>query len=369
MTTLPPSDPLPVRAMRATQPAAAAPATQRSASPSTWDLVSAGRGSVQPARARGAPRIEPATPTLSVSLHDVAPATWPACERVLRAIEAVAPVRVALLVVPRYRGVDSARDPQFMQAIEARIKRGDEVVLHGWTHVDDSPLQRPWGQPIDLLRRRVYTAGEGEFAALDRMEALRRIHAGVGWFGAQGWPLRGFVAPAWLMSRGARAALLDTPLQYAATRGELLLLAAGTTVRAPSLCWSTRSGLRRSLSPPWNALLGLINSTRPLLRIALHPQDADHDAVRESWQRALFAALQTRVARTEGEVADDWIAATLADPLGDDDAVEADDLDLAAAPLDTPAEVLGQMRALGEDARRVDRPLHEGQPTSAAAGR
>lgn len=256
-------------------------------------------GPTQPLRATNAP------PTLAVSLHDVAPATWPACERVLRAIDAVAPVRVALLVVPRYRGIDSARDRGFLRAIERRIARGDEVVLHGWTHVDDMPLQRP----LDLLRRRVYTAGEGEFAALDRMETLRRVQAGVQWFGARGWPLRGFVAPAWLMSRAAREALVDTPLQYAATRRRLLLLAAGTAIAAPSFCWSTRSRTRRALSRVWNALLGAVHAQAPLLRLALHPNDADHADVLASWQAALLHALHTRRARTEGEVADDWIAA------------------------------------------------------------
>ncbi len=262
--------------------------------PETWNLVDAGTRSASSAMA----------PTLAVSLHDVAPATWCACERVLAAVAAVAPIPVALLVVPRYRGVDSAYDRRFLRAIDARLTQGDEAVLHGWTHVDDSPVRRPF----DLLARRVYTAGEGEFAALDRMDALRRLHAGVGWFAARGWPLRGFVAPAWLMSRAARAALVDTPLQYAATRRELLLLSAGQTLFAPSLCWSTRSRWRRAASTPWNALLALVNARRPLLRLALHPGDADHREVMRSWQSELHAALQVRVARTEGDVADDWIA-------------------------------------------------------------
>lgn len=283
----------------------ATPATTgRSAPPDTWNLVNAGRIAV----ASEAPL---QAPTLAVSLHDVAPATWCACERVLAAVAAVAPIPVALLVVPRYRGVDSAYDRRFLRAIEARLAQGDEAVLHGWTHVDDAVVRRPF----DVFSRRVYTAGEGEFAALDRLEALRRLHAGVGWFAARGWPVRGFVAPAWLMSRAARAALVDTSLQYAATRRELLLLAAGHSVVAPSLCWSTRSRWRRAASTPWNALLALVNARRPLLRLALHPGDADHPEVMRSWQSALHAALERRVARTEGDVVDDWAAHLPPDPL------------------------------------------------------
>ncbi len=279
----------------------ARPTSGQAARPQTWNFIDVGRPADPLALA----------PTLSVSLHDVAPATWCACERVLAAVAAVAPIPVALLVVPRYRGVDSAHDRRFLRAIDARLGNGDEAVLHGWTHVDDAPVRRPF----ELLSRRVYTAGEGEFAALDRLDALRRLHAGVGWFAARGWPLRGFVAPAWLMSRAARAALADTPLQYAATRREVLLLTAGQTLMAPSLCWSTRSRWRRAASRPWNAVLAMINARRPLLRLALHPGDADHPDVMASWQSALHAALEQRVARTEGDVADDWIAALPPDPL------------------------------------------------------
>lgn len=264
----------------------------RTAAPETWSLL---------ARRQ----LRTVQPTVAVSLHDVAPATWPACRRVLAAIAAVAPLRVALLIVPHYRGVDAATDAAFLRALDARLAQGDEPVLHGWLHVDDVPAR----SPLAFARRRFYTAAEGEFAALDRQETLRRIHAGVQWFAKRGWPLRGFVPPAWLMSRAARAALADTPLHYAALRSEVLLLTAGRRLAGPSLCWSTRAAWRRALSVPLNAVLARRHATVPLLRIALHPHDADHPQVLASWQRALATALATRSARTEGEVADDWIAA------------------------------------------------------------
>ena len=37
--------------------------------------------------------------TLCVSIHDVAPATWPDCQRVIAAVHAVAPIPLTLLVL------------------------------------------------------------------------------------------------------------------------------------------------------------------------------------------------------------------------------------------------------------------------------
>lgn len=286
-------------------------ATAQATAHATADVATAGslaNAAPMPAGAgacgtRGYNSLQPAARSLCISMHDVAPATWTGCERVLDAMAQCSATRlpVALLIVPRYRGVDSARDRRFLRAIEARAAAGDELVLHGYTHVDEQPAQG-WA-PLDVLRRRVYTAGEGEFSALERGEAMRRIEAGLAWFAALGWPVTGFVAPAWLMSAGARAALHDTPLHYASTRSELLLLPERRTVAAPSLVYSTRTAWRRSLSLQLNPALAFVNRSRPVLRLALHPGDAQHGPVRASWQALLEAALATRRAQTEGSVA------------------------------------------------------------------
>jgi predicted deacetylase len=256
--------------------------------------------------------------SLCVSLHDVAPATWTACERVLAAVAQVAQlaqvrVPVALLVVPRYRGVDSALDRGFLRAIEARAGAGDELVLHGYTHVDEH-APHGWASPIDVLRRRVYTASEGEFSALDRDAALRRIEAGLAWFAARGWPVRGFVAPAWLMSAGTRAALQEASLSYVSTRTEILALPGGARLPAPSLVYSTRSTWRRAVSQAFNPVLAQVSGQRATLRLALHPGDAQHGDVRASWQALLQAALARRRALTEGALVAAWCASNEAAP-------------------------------------------------------
>src|SRR3569833_1107769 len=153
-------------------------------------------------RARCAPMAEPA---LCGSLHDVAPATWPACRRLLAMLDGIGPLPVSLLVVPEYhhRGcVDHG--PAFVRALAARIARGDEVVLHGYHHLDE---RVPGSRPLDWLQRRVYTAGEGEFAALAAADAHHRLLRGWDMLTRRlHWPIAGFVAPAWLLGPGARAA-------------------------------------------------------------------------------------------------------------------------------------------------------------------
>ena len=119
---------------------------------------------------------------LCVSLHDVAPSTWGHCQRVLDAVREVADVPVTLLVVPAHHGQCSAR-PEFEQAMSAQLAAGHELALHGYFHVD----REVPSDVVDWFRRRVYTAGEGEFCALSAAEAAERLTLGRGGVEANGW--------------------------------------------------------------------------------------------------------------------------------------------------------------------------------------
>ena len=57
---------------------------------------------------------------------------------------------------------------------------------------------------------------------------------------------------------------------------------------------STRSGWRRGLSLVWNGSLAWRQRNAPVLRLELHPQDADHPSVLRCWSRMLATALRTR---------------------------------------------------------------------------
>jgi len=234
---------------------------------------------------------------LCVSIHDVAPSTWPQCERLLRAIRAVADIPVSLLVVPDYHSLPRAESKRYEHALEYRLARGDELVLHGYTHLDEAEPPSGWRE---RFIRQVYTQSEGEFYAIDRDEARRRLELGWKWFERRGWPLEGFVAPAWLMGEGAWQALSEFPFLYTTTLRRFHLLGAGHSLRSQSLVYTVRSSWRRRMSREWNRLLYRSLQDNPLLRLSLHPTDAAHPEIVRHCCGLIEMALRSRKAMTKG---------------------------------------------------------------------
>jgi predicted deacetylase len=236
---------------------------------------------------------------LCISLHDVAPATLDDCANTLAFLDDLGLGPVALLVVPDYHGLGRAdRDGRFASFIDSRIRRGDEVVLHGYRHLDVSPPARGLRE---WLTRRVYTDSEGEFSQLDLETARTRILRGLVVLRGAGWHPTGFVAPAWLMSAPALRALQRTPLQYCATRDAVVALQSGHRTPAPSLVVSTRSAWRRALSPIWNQAVLERHATSQVVRAAIHPADLRYPAIEQLWRR-LFAQLDDREIVTEAQL-------------------------------------------------------------------
>jgi predicted deacetylase len=152
--------------------------------------------------------------------------------------------------------------------------------------------------------RRVYTH-EGEFYRLSRETALARLRDGIDVFQRRGWPLHGFVAPAWLMSDGTRQALRELPFSYTSDPQHLYRLPDFTAIDAPGLVWSARSAWRRGLSK-------LVCEQReqrwcqaPVIRLGLHPVDMRHRFSRDYWLKTLERLLaEGRVPMTKI----DWLA-------------------------------------------------------------
>jgi len=236
-------------------------------------------------------------PLLSVVIHDVAPATQGACERLLSAVADVGDLPLTLLAVPRYHCQPRSRE--FERWLYNRWASGDEIALHGYTHQDD-------GQPrgmVDRLRRRVYTRGEGEFWDLTPDEAVLRLDAGVQWFRSLGLPLHGFIAPAWLMGEGAWAALRHFNLEYTCTLRSLYLLRERQRLVSQGVVYSTSTAWRRACSVVWNRAVATAQRQCPVLRLELHPGDAEHPEILRSWQPLLDAELKRRRPTTLADVA------------------------------------------------------------------
>nr|WP_217345335.1 polysaccharide deacetylase family protein [Noviherbaspirillum sp. L7-7A]MBV0879593.1 polysaccharide deacetylase family protein [Noviherbaspirillum sp. L7-7A] len=240
---------------------------------------------------------------LCVSIHDVAPATWELCERLLAAVSAVANVPLTLLVVPAYHG-DSRDLPWYDRELACRLALGDELALHGYVHLDQGPPPRSLRQ---RYARHIYTKGEGEFAALTEQEAARRLALGRQWFACRGWPLQGFVPPAWLLGEGGWRALRASGLLYATTWRHFHFLQDAAPVEAPSLVYSSRNAWGRALSRQAVSWAGIGQRNAPLARLSLHPRDALDARTVRHFQRLLESLLAYRLPATKAAFACYWL--------------------------------------------------------------
>jgi uncharacterized protein len=247
------------------------------------------------------PHPEPAQRAVAIAIHDVSPATRRECRELLAMLDDAGAGPVTLLVIPQHHyGASLLREHAFVDAMDARLARGDELVLHGYFHVDDAPAPctlRQW------FARRILTRTEGEFAALDAHGSAWRIGRGVALFERLGWPLAGFVPPAWLLSDGARSALSQCAhaFEYVTVRSGIYHLPAWRFERTANLCYSPDTPLRRAVS---RAAIGhelrRANAV-PLLRISLHPQDVLGAGVLRHWRRLIADVLAQRRAVTKCE--------------------------------------------------------------------
>lgn len=217
-------------------------------------------------------------------LHDVAPSTWADYQPFVEAVDALRDVPMTWLVVPDFHRHDALdANPAFRRVLDARVARGDELALHGYYHDDQEPLPN---NPRDWFMRRVYTH-EGEFYRLSREAALARLHAGLEMFQRYDWPVQGFVAPAWLMSEGARQALRELPLSYTSDPQHLYRLPDFSAIAAPGLVWSARSAWRRGLSKILSDQREQRWREAPVIRLGLHPVDMRHRFSRDYWLHTL----------------------------------------------------------------------------------
>ena len=217
-------------------------------------------------------------------LHDVAPSTWTDYRPFVEAVDAMGGVPMTWLVVPDFHGHDALEaHPAFCRMLGERLVRGDELALHGYYHDEREPAPTT---PRDWFMRRIYTH-EGEFYRLSREAAQARLRHGIELFRRNGWPLHGFVAPAWLMSEGTRQALRETPLSYTSDPQHLYQLPDFTAINAPGLVWSARSAWRRGLSKIVSEQRQQHWRDAAVIRLGLHPVDMRHAFARDYWLQTL----------------------------------------------------------------------------------
>ena len=249
-------------------------------------------------------------PVCCVSVHDVSAHTWNDCERLIASIPLLATLPLTLLLVPDWHG-RGARDAfcsrKFDQAISRLRDQGHELCLHGYAHLDGpedaadfqaavSGQQEPWQHRI---QRRIITRSEGEFAALGREEAARRLQRGLAWLSARGWSARGFVPPAWMISEQGIDAVRDAGFDYLGLYRAWVRLADGKRFAAPTITYTTRCAAGDALWRVAQEVLAVRERHCPVVRLALHPADLRRPANVRHAGRLLERWLASRSPLTE----------------------------------------------------------------------
>ena len=236
----------------------------------------------------------PATRRLLASIHDVSPRFESEVEQLLDVVQSHVGNRIALLVVPNHwRQSPIMLGSPFAGRLRAWAEDGLEIFLHGMFHQDEARH----ASHSDRIRARMMTAGEGEFLGLSKGEAARRIHSGRALLeDITGIPIAGFIAPAWLYSRGAIEALTESGISIAEDHTRVWSPSTGALLsRSPVITWASRSLARRISSVVAAGALRRLPMRD--LRIGVHPGDCRSPLLLRSIEKTLRSARASRKPR------------------------------------------------------------------------
>lgn len=242
------------------------------------------------AAARGA-----VSPKVVVSLHDVTPFHLDRMRRAEAVFRDLKVAKIAYLFVPEYHGgYHAAEDEAFRAWCRAERPFRVDWHLHGYHHLEAAaPAAR--GGASDFLKRKLLTAGEGEFLALDAEAQRRKIAAGREAFRAcLGRDPAGFVAPAWLFNSALPLVLKEQGIRFTEDQRRMYRVDAGASLASPVITWATRTWLRKYGSLVICPSLLRLWAGRPVLRVAMHPFDFDHPGTVASIRCVLSRALRNR---------------------------------------------------------------------------
>ena len=226
---------------------------------------------------------------LFASIHDVSPRFETEVDALFdRLTGLLGEPRIALLVVPDFEDTAPlSGNAAYAAKLRGWADLGAEIFLHGWCHRDDA-LKRGFMQ-------KHMTAGAGEFAQLSQAEAEQRLERGRKVVeDAIGREVAGFIAPAWLYSAGANAALAKQKFALAEDHIKVWSPASGKVLaRSPVITWASRSRPRVLSSLMVAAMARSFPSALRDARIAVHPGDITVPTLLDS-----IDATYTRFVRT-----------------------------------------------------------------------
>jgi len=225
-----------------------------------------------------------ATPALLVSLHDVSPLTLDDCRRAIELFEEVglAARHLTCLLIPFHEGrVAIDQDPATLDVVRGLAAGGATLVMHGFTH---RMVGRAW-RPHGILRAHLFARGQGELFRCDAADAEQRLAQGQRILRRAGLEqaLRGFVPPAWLVSRGARAAIERAGFLFVERRDGIVH--AGRRRAHRVIRWGSLGALEARATAVHAAWLARRADTDT--RLAVHPADIRRPRQRREVRRLL----------------------------------------------------------------------------------
>jgi predicted deacetylase len=226
-----------------------------------------------------------AAPALLVSIHDVSPLTLEPCRRAVALAEAAGVQRDALtlLVIPRHEDRVSIHEHgATLDWLRGLARDGATLVTHGLTHrMSGRHHLDPWG----AFWAHAFSRGQGELFRAAESEAEARIGRARELMARAGLEqaLLGFVPPAWLLSRGARRAVLRSGFAWCEELGgirrgghRLARRVVGFGSLTPWEAWATaRVAALQARLPPADT------------RLAIHPADLERPASTRAVARTL----------------------------------------------------------------------------------
>jgi predicted deacetylase len=239
---------------------------------------------------------------LLVSIHDVSPEFEPAVDQLYDQLTRLVRGPIAMLVVPDFwHKAPLAGAPAYRAKLRAWADAGVEMLLHGWSHRDETTRHRG----LASWKARHMTAGEGEFLGLSREEAVRRLREGrAAVEDAIGRRVTGFVAPAWLYGDGAKEALAEEGFDVAEDHFRVWRPRDGSIVaRGPVITWASRSRVHTASSLAFAAFARRALSPLPTLRIGVHPGDVRNPSIIKSIEDTVRISAAGRQSVTYCELA------------------------------------------------------------------
>ncbi|MDQ3002137.1 MAG: DUF2334 domain-containing protein [Fibrobacterota bacterium] len=248
---------------------------------------------------------------LVISLHDATPFHLERIRRAEVVFQELGIGKVTYLFVPEYHGsYPSVEHPGFAEWCRSPRSFRIDWHLHGYHHLEtpafkDSSVTYGAGRSGlgDFFKRKLMTAGEGEFQALDSHSQREKLVAGRDAFRRclQVDPT-GFVAPAWLFNPALTPLLKEMGFQYTEDHRRIYRVDMGSSLESPVITWATRTFLRKYGSLAVCPTLARLWSDSPVVRVAMHPFDFDHASTTANIKSVLRRLIKCREQAFSGDL-------------------------------------------------------------------